>query len=343
MKTPLTRTLSCLAFLTGGLAAQTNNGFTNFIRQVQTPSGVQVDINQLSASGARESSLAVESGGARFELWTVKASPLTSYLLDTKFVGAYIPAASINIRSEDPYTTIPRTRADRPFWVDITVGGMTDVESAPEAAKKVQLLRHVQSYGTTGIGLNVDRSQASLLTTSYLTTNGLQTLSYAVTSVPGTDRSKVRGEERFSTFSLPDTISPQSQLASKYIQIWPVATGDIGGIVDGQLIRTKMPSLTCNVTDVYPSGTIYTQVYQGGAVLGTVGDRPSAQWRNSENYPQNKTLTLSSDDLDSPLRADGTWTLELLTETPFGIDRLAKVTFTLKRSIKVNAAVTTME
>ncbi|MNG35634.1 hypothetical protein D3C84_1224250 [compost metagenome] len=74
-----------------------------------------------------------------------------------------------------------------------------------------------------------------------------------------------------------------------------------------------------------------------------MGDRPSAQWRNSENYPQNKTLTLSSDDLDSPLRADGTWTLELLTETPFGIDRLAKVTFTLKRSIKVNAAVTTME
>lgn len=341
MKTPLTRTLSCLALLTGGLAAQTT-GFTNFIRQVQAPSGVQLDVS-VGATGAQQSSLAVESGGARFELWTVKSSPLTNYLLDTKFVGAYIPVTSVDIRSEDPYTTIPRTRADRPFWVDLTVSGLTDVVSAPDAAKKIQLLRHVQSYGTTGIGLNLDRSQATLLSTSYLTTNGAQTLSYTLTSVPGTDRSKLRGEERFSAFSLPDTLSPQSQLASKYIQIWPVATGEIAGITEGQLIRTKMPSLTCNVTDVYPSGTIYTQVYQGNPVLGTVGDRPSAQWRNSENYPQNKTITLSSDDLDSPLRGDGTWTLELLTETPFGIDRLAKVTFTLKRSIKVNAAVTTME
>lgn len=341
MKTPLMRTLSCLALLTGGLAAQTT-GFTNFIRQVQAPSGVQLDVS-VAATGAQQSSLAVESGGARFELWTVKSSPLTNYLLDTKFVGAYIPVASVNIRSGDPYPTIPRTRADQKFWVDVGVGGMTEDLSAPDAAKKVQLLRHVQSYGTTGIGLNLDRTQATLLTTSYLTSNGTQTFEYALTSVPGADRSKVRGEERFTVFSLADTLSPQSQLASKYIQVWPVATGDIGGIVEGQLIRTKMPSLTCNVTDVYPGGTIYTQVYQGGAVLGTVGDRPSAQWRNSENYPQNKTLTLSSDDLDSPLRGDGTWTLELLTETPFGIDRLAKVTFTLKRSIKVNAAVTTME
>lgn len=222
---------------------------------------------------------------------------------------------------------------------------MTESTSAsvPEAAKKVQFLRHVQSYGATGIGVNLDRTQATLETTTYLTANGPQRFDYLVTSVPGGIRNKVRGEERFSVFSLPDTLSPQSQLASKYIQIWPVATGEIAGIEDGQLIRTKMPALTCNVTDVYPGGTIYTQVYQGAPVLGTQGDRPSAQWRNGENFPQNKTITLSSDDLDSPLRADGMWTLELLTETPFGIDRLAKVTFTLKRSIKVNAAVTTME
>lgn len=342
MKTPLTRTLSCLALLTGSLAAQSNNGFTNFIRQVQAPSGVQVDVS-VSSTGAQQSNLAVESGGARFELWTVKASPLTSYLLDTKFVGAYIPVSSVVIRSEDPYSTIPRTRADRPFWVDVTVGGLSSVTTAPDAAKKIQLLRHVQSYGDGGIGVNLNRSQATLLSTSYLTANGLQTLSYTVTSIPGTDLTKVRGEERFSTFSLPDTLSPQSQLASQYIQVWPVSTGTITGIAEGDLIRTKMPSVTLAVQDVYPSATIYAQVYQGNPVLGTEGARLSAQWRNSENYPQSKTLVLSSDDLDSPVRADGTWTLELLTDTPFGITRLGKVTFSLKRSIRVNGAVTTME
>lgn len=326
--------------MTGSVAAQA--GFTNFIRQVQTPSGVQWDVS-VAATGAQQSSLAVESGGARFELWTVKASPLTSYLLDTKFVGAYIPVAGVNIRSADPYTTIPRTRADQPFYVDLTVAGLTDVAGAPDAAKRIQLLRHVQAYATNGTGVGLDRTQATLLTTSYLTANGQSTLTYAVTSVPGADRTKVRGEERFSAFSLADTLSPQSQLASKYIQIWPVATGEIAGITEGQLIKTKMPSITLNVVDVYPSGTIYAQVYKGSAVLGTTGDRLSAQWRNSENYPQNKTLTLSSDDLDNPLRSDGTWTIELLTETPFGIDRLGKVTFDLKRSIKVNASVTTVE
>ena len=340
MKT-LPRILSCFTFLTGGLFAQ-STGFTNFIRQVQTPSGVQWDVS-VAATGAQQSGLAVESGGARFELWTVKASPLTSYLLDTKFVGAYIPVSSVTIRSEDPYSTIPRTRADRPFWVDITVSGLSSVTTAPDAAKKIQLLRHVQSYGEGGIGLNLNRTQATLLTTSYLTANGSQTLSYAVTSVPGTDLTKLRGEERFSAFSLADTLSPQSQLASQYIQIWPVAAGTIAGIAENELIRTKMPSVTLNVQDVYPSSTIYAQVYQGSPALGVEGARLSAQWRNSENYPQNKTLVLSSDDLDSPVRADGTWTLELLTDTPFGITRLAKVSFTLKRSIKVNASVTTME
>jgi hypothetical protein len=220
MKKPLTRILSCFALLTGGLFAQAT-GFTNFIRQVQTPSGVQWDVS-VSATGAQQSGLAVEEGGARFELWTVRASPLTNYLLDTKFVGAYIPITAITIRSEDPYPTIPRTRADRPFWVDITVSGLSDLVTAPEAAKKIQLLRHVQSYGETGIGVNLDRTQATLKTTTYLTSNGTQTLSYMQTAVPGTDLAKLRGEERFSAFSLEDTLSPQSQLASRYIQIWPV-------------------------------------------------------------------------------------------------------------------------
>jgi len=39
---------------------------------------------------------------------------------------------------------------------------------------------------------------------------------------------------------------------------------------------------------------------------------------------------------DSACRADGIRTLEFLTETPFGIDRLDSVTFVVDRVLEVN-------
>lgn len=43
------------------------------------------------------------------------------------------------------------------------------------------------------------------------------------------------------------------------------------------------------------------------------------------------------------MTSDGVWTMELLTSTPFGIDRLAHVTFTVDRTISVNGSVTTID
>jgi len=327
--------------------AGAQEGFTNFIRQVQSPSGVQYDVS-VAASGERQSPLSVENGGARFELWTVKSAPLTNYLLDTKYVGAYIPLATVNIRSEDTYSTIPRTRADRPFYVDIGVSGLSLDPTSPEAARKVKFLRHVQSYGAGGTGTNIDRTQATLHTQTYITENttnyqdGLLKQTYTLTSVPGADRSKLRGEERFSIFCLADTLSPESQLASQYIQIWPVATGQISGIIEGQVIRGKMPSLSVSLIDLYPDSRSYAQVYKGPAQLGVVGTiLPGLGVIKNNTIPTDEVLTLAG--YDTVFTSDGIWTLELLTSTPFGIDRLAKVTFTLNRSIQVNGTVTTME
>ena len=46
-------------------------------------------------------------------------------------------------------------------------------------------------------------------------------------------------------------------------------------------------------------------------------------------------------DYDSSSTSDGIWTMEILTATPFGIDRLAHVTFEVDRTLKVNGMVTT--
>jgi hypothetical protein len=63
----------------------------------------------------------------------------------------------------------------------------------------------------------------------------------------------------------------------------------------------------------------------------------------NDSVPQNKILTLKDSDYNSVFDADGLWTMELLTKTPFGIDRLAYVSFSLDRTMKVNGSFTTIE
>jgi hypothetical protein len=60
-----------------------------------------------------------------------------------------------------------------------------------------------------------------------------------------------------------------------------------------------------------------------------------------DSVPQDKVFVLK--DYEAVFDSDGTWTMELLTATPFGIDRLDYVSFTVNRTINVNGTVTTIE
>ncbi|MES2438420.1 MAG: hypothetical protein V4584_05120 [Verrucomicrobiota bacterium] len=328
------------------LAFHANGGiYSNFIRQVQFPTGTVRDATGLAAAGQRLSELAIDPGGARFELWTVDSStsPLpTSYLLDSNYVGTYIPIAEMVIRSEDGSAATPRTRADRPFYVDVTITGLLAGPTDPEPSKSVKFLRHVQSYGIGGTGVGIDRTQASLVSQSAITTNGTQNLTFLVNAIPGANRAKVRGEERFSVFSLEDYQAPESQIASQTIQVWPVADGTITGITANQSIRFMMPNLTIGLNDLYPNSTTYAQAYKGNAQLGTTGKiLPGSGLVVSDSVPQSRVLTVSG--YDKIFDSDGRWTIEILTVTPFGVDRLAHVSFDVDRTIEVNGSFTTIE
>lgn len=343
MKTHVSAAFSAaLLFSVGHTSAQE---YQNFIRQVQLPydgsEGTVWNV-PVESSGEDQSPLEINPGGARFELHTVNSNPFIGYLLDVKYVSAYTPVAEVQIRTEDPYETVPRTRADRPYNVEITINGLRNGVDDPDASKRVKVLHHVQSYGENGDGTGVNRDQAILLGQGYVESNGLQTLQYLVNSVPGANRAKIRGEERFSVFSLEDYQAPESHLDSLYVQIWPVADGTISGIKAGDLIRFQAPPLTLAINDIYPDSQIYAQVYQGNPALGTEGTVvPGSALIINESVPQNRILTL--DGWDQVLTADGVWTMELLTSTPFGIDRLAYVSFTVDRTISVNGSVTTIE
>ena len=327
-------------------AESTADQYVNHLTQYQLPDGTFWKVPNVVANGSQLSPLAINPGGARFELWTVRNDPdtgvLTDFILDSRYVGAYVPQAQTVIRTEDPYAAIPRTRADRPFWVDITVAGMLEDPSAPEAARKVTLLHHVQSYGAGGDGVNIDRSQAILHNQAIIDKNGMVNLTFPITSVPGADRTKVRGEERFSIFTLPDYQAPPDQVSSLFLQIWPVADGSLSGMVDGDSFRFQVPTLTVTLNDLYPQSSTYAQLYQGPPALGTVGlviDGSAIQ--KNDTVPDSRVMVI--DDWDAKIEESGQWTMELLTITPFGVDRLDYMTFTINRDIEVNGTVTTVE
>lgn len=302
--------------------------YSHFIRQVSYPMGVVWDAT-VAKSGQTLSALSIDFGGSEFQLWTVRNSPLTSYLLASTFVSSYTPQATVAIRTEDPYPYLPRTRADRPFHVDVTVNGLLSGEFDPDSLKSVKLTRQVQSYGAGGTGVNLDRFQATLLSNASLAENGSRTLSFTLNEVPGADRAKVRGEERFSVCTVADVMFPASQLTSQTLQIWPVADGSIAGISSGEVIGPAVPALTFTLHDLYPSSKTWAQVYKGAPSQTTTGKIvPGSSFAVNTAVPQDRTATIGN--YLSVFDSDGLWTMDLLTKTPFGTDRLAQVSFTVQ-------------
>jgi len=337
-----TRVFSLIASLLAGTTVAPAGNYTNFIRQVQSVSGIewQAPVNRI---GEQLSPLSIDPGGARFELWTVQQDPLKAYLLDHRYVGTYVPRANVRIYSEDPYPVIPRTRCDRPFNVEIAIAGLIpDDPNAPVAARKVNLYQYVQSYGEDGDGTEINRALAILHSQAEETQNGIHTFRWAFSSVPGADRTKVRGEERFMVESLDDYQAPASQLASHFIQVWPVADGQISGINDGDAIRFKMPPFEIHLNDLYPDSETWAQVYPGNPQLGVAGTNvPGSAIVIADSVPQDRVLRIS--EWDMALDSDGVWTLEVLHKTPFGLERLDYVTFGIDRTLEVHGSVTTIE
>ncbi len=337
--------LHTLAVSLLGLSAVSgqSSDYTNFIRQVLLGSDPAIywDVS-VESKGERLSPVALDLAGARYELWTVKSKPWTSYLLDTAYVSAFAPEAEIVIETLDPDGgTVPRTRADQPFSVEIQVKGLLSGNDAPAASKSVRLLHHVQSYGGTN-GENIDRTQADLFAQSVIDKNGKTTLDYGMTNIPVSDLTRVRGEERFSVYTRKDDGTLDEQLCSRYVIVWPITQVAITGLKKDALIRFETPDVNIQVVDMYPKSYTYTQIYPGHPKLGMAGTKiPSAQRQLDQAIPASKTWRISN--LGDYLTKDGRWTLEVVTETVFGKERLGYVSFDVDRSLEVRSLISTLE
>lgn len=373
MKTTI-RYIIPVLFTANSFAAPAQADYTSFLRQVQLPSGVTMDVPLntttaqvtpgTAASGTSLSPLALDAGGARFEIYSVlKSAPMTSYKLSTAYVGVAVPQASIVIDTEDPYgkvqpavsyenpsfataavkllpvnvaSTVRRTRIDRPFKVYVATSGLSSVVGAPDSQKKVNFCRQVLSYGTSNTGEGVSRTPETYAsaTPAQFLSNAVQCTTVLASEIPGSPRTLVRGEEIFTAWTLNDTqipgqTIPPNMLASQRVQVWPMTTGSISGLTDGQLVRFAVPKVTFQYTDTYPGSTTYAQIYKGEKRLNVQGTIiPGTSRVNTTSHSENYLVTTGSD-FDALFTSDGLWTLEMVTVSCFDTLRLGSAPMSL--------------
>lgn len=333
-------TVTCSAGVTGkpelawNISLPPGSGpYNHFIKQTvyDGPHSITYYLPNIAPNGMTIAPFSVMPGGARFELWTVAQSPFQSHLLASTFVGPSVPSASLAIRSQDPYPIITRTRADHPFHVDINIDGLISSPDAPVTLKSVNFIRHSQTYGPGGTGENLNRYASTLISSTSVNTNGLQTHSYPSSAVPSTDPLKKRGEERFSIWSVPHNPAPgysvqSERLADRFVQVWPVADGSINGLDSPITVGSAVPEVTITLNDLYPKSTTWTRIYKGQPQSDATGTiLPGTTIVIDDSVPHNRVLKTS--DYASAITSGGLWTIETVTETPFGIDRITAVTF----------------
>jgi hypothetical protein len=341
------------------LAAQTSP--PAWVRETDISTGQMYDIPLEANGGPFVPTLAISEAGNSFELYARGTAWDTKvYLLDTKLIRAYSPAAAFAIDTEDPYIRgdvasgryVKRTRADRPYSMRVEVTGLIP-GSANQAENAAYFATHGTNYNpTTYSGLD----QPEYLIQEGNVGNGTINLGPLYHELTGTAATKACGEMKFTMVRYAADGVPDTIIAQPKIEIWPVATATVENITPNQVFIDKIPLVVFNYKDLYPDSRTYVQIYAGPAVLGTVGtivettERKMGEYYNPDSgtepasVPQ--TLSVGVEGLSNYTPKDGIYTVEIITETPFfsrAPERLAAVTFEVDRVISSRGKLSTAE
>ena len=322
----------------------------NIIRQTQLTSGLQYDQITNDDDGNAITYLPIEAGGASYDLFARgSAWDTTLYYLDTKIVGHYMPDASIQIITSDWFHQWinpglpPRTRADQPYQLAISVSGLIAGDPTASAAAQQVLYTHVgQNYNTSYVpGTNAEYTIAS-----FYMGNSSPSFTPIYTSLTPMAPTKAMGVETFTVSSLADASIPDVAILDEAVLVvWPISEATVEGVADGEELRDALPALTIRYKDLYPLSLTYVQVYAGAPALGTVGTTidSTVRWHNT-TVPQDEIISIENWEDIVPL--DGQYTIEVLSVTPFDNwepERLKYFTFDVNRRVNINAQSITSE
>lgn len=264
-------------------------------------------------------------------------------LVDEITVGSELPAATLKLRSEDPYNP-PRTRADRPYAMDLSIRKLAEPGDPLGGISKVTLQRDFKFYHPDlHVPYPNGAGQGSYDEMFEFTKNGDFSDPEIYQLLPAQSPTKACGEETFTAKVPLGANGREAAVATSTIQIWPVCDATIENLEAGKRYTGVPPQARVVCNDLYPDSVTYAQIYKGQPKLGTSGQIIGSSVVSFNTYaPQDAVVPLIVNESD--IKEDGTYTIEVLTSTPFDErrpERVTSVTFDIDRTIKVNGTLAT--
>lgn len=316
-----------LTLLTASTLSVQADDYVNFLRQVQNDASQTThEVSGLANKGSRAAMAGVTTSSV-FELWAVNTTTAEEHLLDVKTVSSYHPEAELSITSADPYTLIPRTRADQPFIVTYTIKGLLDDPDAPDAAKSVVLDQVIQQEGS-GASSNVQ-----------LTLDENETKAFIYPAMSGIDTSSYKGSQSFTLYAHPDQhFETATELATQDVIIFPVVSGSMTGVENGETYASA-PTIGINITNLYPRSDAFVRVTSASSGETKIVENSVTENPHEDVWDFTKTLSGAA----FIANEDGDYTIELCSNSPFGIEVLQSANFTIKTTLEINGSLNSSE
>lgn len=334
-----------VGWLALGIAQPTllaNPDYENILVQTQMDSGVVHVLSGLDPQGEGSAPLPLEPNGAIFEVRSIHLPTNNIFVLDQKYVGAYV--GNIEIVTLDPYPHTPRTRVDKPFSVRVTTNGILS-SSANPSERELRMAWNGEHYSAAepSFPANFEPDFSRSEEIASLTENRQHTYNFNVTNLSGADITRIAGEEFFSLWTLPSENVPSQLVDLQNVQIWPMARAEFGGFetgAGGQLVpqnRFTNP-ITVDIYDLYPDSEYWIRIYPGTT---STPDNTTiiSSGRVSDSIPRNAPVRFDS--FGNFIPANGTYTLEVVTQAvvdnaPISVN---SITFQVQRSLNVRGSI----
>lgn len=264
---------------------------------------------------------------AVFELISVNVDdPSDSYILDTKTIYASAPKAEIAIVSDSTATGIPRTRADKPFYVTYSVQNL-------QAVDDTRLNSAILVYQTTG-GKVFDESITQNTAASEKSYSPLSLFS-------GESAESLSGKVTFGLVENNGDDSYNDEFASQEVLILPKHSGSITGIEEGETYN-QLPTVQFNVANVYPQATMQVRAFKSNDPANYKAIECGATFINPKDELMTPDAINSVALNEGYINSDGAWTLQWVhTSTAWGEEIVGQVNFNYKTSLNVRSRIST--
>ena len=206
------------------------------------------------------------------------------------------------------------------------------------------------SHNSDNFGSSTDAvsSAVELVYQEVKTANGEEIREYASTNITAADPNQalnVKGVERFAVESFSEN-EDFRYLDQAELQVYPVPSGSITGLVDGEQYRAVPTDISYEVTNAYPGSEIYLEVVQMSSqntelpdTLATVQD---THWNVPNDQEHDRALPVSNFG-DYVSVSSTTFRTRLISKSIFGTEILSETTNFFQNDIAVRGSVYSLD